>query len=389
MWDDFTCNCIESNEVKGLKQRIMIFLILICVLVLVLDAKIVQESAQEAIELCIKTVIPALFPFFLVTYLLVNCLLNSSSTRPGLLGKVFCMPVSVERLPVIGILGGYPTGAIAIHQAWKCGAIADADARRMLCFCNNAGPALIFGICSAYFSSIWYGVAIWLIQILSAAFIGLLLRAPVRLKKQYHNISSNLSITGAMEKGLRSICSVCGWVILFRVIISVIDRWIPNSMDSQWHIMLAGVMELSNGCTQLGSVHPIGMRFILATAFLSFGGFCVTMQTASAVKDLGLGSYLHWKLAQSIFAVFLSTVLQPFVFSKQERVPNFIWIAAISGITIILIVTIAVILKKTVAFRDKSVYNPIRIQKSEEMSHAFPKENGKILQLLLPQHKVG
>lgn len=372
-----------------MRRRIMIILMVLCTFVLITDSKVVQEGAEKGIAICLQSVIPALFPFFTISSLLVSYLSGTTGSRHTLLCKLIGMPKGTEYIILIGLLGGYPTGANAIHQAWKNRTLPTSDAKRLLCFCNNAGPAFIFGICGAFFENIWYGYLIWGIQILSALFVGILLRRKSLSCPENNKPSSNLTIPGAMEKGLRSISKVCGWVILFRVLISILEHRFLHTMDSKWQILLNGMLELSNGCTQLGAIQLPGTRFIFAGFILAFGGICVTMQTSSVVGELGLGLYIPCKAVQSIFAVFLAAVLQPILFPEHETAPQYLWIAAISGIIVILASVVAVIFKKTVDFQCKSVYNPRRIYKSEGLNHAFPKENRKILQLLLLQRKTG
>ena len=240
-----------------------------------------------------------------------------------------------------------------------------------------------------FFENIRYGFLIWGIQILSALFVGILLRRKSLRCAENNKSSSNLTIPGAMEKGLKSISSVCGWVILFRVVISILEHRFLVTPDGLWRILLNGILELSNGCTQLDMIQLPGTRFIVANLLLAFGGICVTMQTASVAGELGLGLYIPCKALQSLFSVFIASLLQPILFGEHELAPQYVWFAAISGGIIILVSVTAVILKKTVDFRSKSVYNPRRTYKSEGSDHAFPKENRKILQLLLSQHKAG
>ena len=117
----------------------------------ILDAKTVLQGATNGIELCMRSVIPALFPLLTCsTYLTGNLgIFSSSLLRP--VGKLCRIPSSCVGILITGFLGGYPTGAQAVAQAYESGSISKETASRMLGFCNNAGPAFIFGILSTIF----------------------------------------------------------------------------------------------------------------------------------------------------------------------------------------------------------------------------------------------
>ena len=137
-------------------------------LVLILDAQTAVSGAKAGIELCLGTVIPSLFPFFVLSMLLTSSLVGRSSRFLGPLGKFCGMPAGSESLLAVGLLGGYPVGAQNISRAREAGQLSGEDARRLLGFCNNAGPAFLFGMAAAQFTEWWMGWALWGIHILSA-----------------------------------------------------------------------------------------------------------------------------------------------------------------------------------------------------------------------------
>jgi len=144
-------------------------------LLLILDAKTGLKGANEGITLCLYTVVPALFPFFVLSALLTSSLTGGKNRLFGLLGKLCRIPEGSEILLATGLLGGYPVGAKSVAQAWEKGWLSQEDARRMLGFCSNAGPAFLFGMLSQVFRNTKALWVLWGIHILSAVITARLL----------------------------------------------------------------------------------------------------------------------------------------------------------------------------------------------------------------------
>lgn len=290
----------------------------IAILALILDSKTALQGAKEGITLCLYTVIPSLFPIIVMSTLLSSCLLGGRIPLLRLLGRLCGVPEGAESLLLLGFLGGYPVGAQLVADIYRQGYIRRNTAHRLLGFCSNAGPAFIFGIVGLIFSSKWIPLALWLIHIASALAVGALL--PGKESALCH-LKADKTITpaAAMERGLRIMASICGWVIIFRVILAVVLRWIIWLVPIRAQILIAGLLEISNGCLALVNLPLEGQRFVCCAVILALGGVCVLMQTSSVVGDLGLGTYLRGKVLQSVLSFLLAGVSQQFLFSSGDR----------------------------------------------------------------------
>ena len=290
----------------------------IAMAVLILDAKTAFASAQAGVELCLRTVVPALFPFLVLSVLLTGNLGELKIPFLEPLGKLCGIPRGTETILLTGLLGGYPVGAQCVAQAHKSGQITTADARRMLGFCSNAGPAFLFGMLSPLFvekTCLWW---LWGIHILSALIVGALLPGrqsiSVPVKK-----SEPSSPTAALNTALRAMAGICGWVIVFRIVIGFCDRWFLWLLPDAVRVTLMGILELTNGCVALGELPAEGLRFLLCALFLGFGGVCVGMQTVSVTGNLGTGMYFPGKLLQGSMSLLMAAMVQPLLFSKDQR----------------------------------------------------------------------
>lgn len=293
---------------KLIKKYSGVFLSSLCMVAMICMGRKGADSAAEGVALCLQVVIPSLFPFFVISTYLNSQLtgLNFRWLRP--IGKLCGMPAGSEPILILGLLGGYPVGAQSVSLWLENGSLKKEDAQRMLGFCNNAGPAFIFGMLSAYFPSQKHLWLLWLVQIMSAGLTGLLL--PGRTNRTCdHKIKTTVTLPQALERSLKSICLVCGWVILFKMLLSTLLSRI-HRIHPTIQVILKGLLELTNGCTSLNSIPSLAVRFVVTSVLLSFGGICVLTQTASVAQKIGLKYYAAGKLIQTALSFLISCMLQ-------------------------------------------------------------------------------
>lgn len=277
-------------------------------IILILDGKTALEGAHAGIDLCIKAVVPSLFPFFLLSVLLTSSIYGSDISVLKILGKICSVPEGTETILLAGFLGGYPVGAQSVGASYTSGRITKQDADRMLAFCSNAGPAFLFGMVSQLFSDPNVPFFLWGIHIGSALLVATLF--PGKPGGQIITPEGNtITLSGAMQKTISVMGTVCGWVVLFRIIITFLDRWILWILPTVARAILIGMLELSNGCCELATISNPQLRFVVCSVMLAFGGACVTMQTQSVASGLSMISYLKGKLMQTLFSLILSTAV--------------------------------------------------------------------------------
>lgn len=274
-------------------------------LILILDSQTAAIGAKEGIALCLTTVIPSLFPFFLISILLTSSLSGVSLPFLRPFGKLLGLPPGTEAILISGFLGGYPAGAQSVCAAWKSGQLSKDTAERMLALCNNAGPSFLFGMSASIFCEKWAPWALWGILIFSSVLTSFLL--PPNLAPPTVSFpGGELSVTQALRSAIQIMGTVCGWVVLFRVLICFLRRWILWILPAETQVLIIGFLELSNGCCELANVSSFSLRFVLCAIFLACGGLCVGMQTRAVTAGLSLGCYCFGKLIQTLFCLILS-----------------------------------------------------------------------------------
>ena len=273
-------------------------------LILILDGKTALIGAKTGVELCLWTIIPSLFPFFVLSVLLTGAFLGQEMKILRPLGRLFSMSKGSEALLIPAFLGGYPAGAQSLAQAYGAGLMDKQAAQRYLTFCSNAGPAFLFGMLGPMFPKTWMVWLLWGIHIFSAFLVSRI--TPGQEVSLSLPGGSPPSVSAAVLSGTKIMAQVCGWVVLFRVVLAFLERWLLWLIPREISIFLSGLLELSNGCCALSGIESIPLRFLLASVFLAWGGFCVAMQTASVVRGLSIRSYLRGKLLQTLFSLLLS-----------------------------------------------------------------------------------
>lgn len=298
--------CIDSTEVKEMGKQLRYgILSFLGIVLLILDSKTALTGASNGIEICIKTVIPSLLPFFVLSNVLMRSLYGSKAKFLHLIEKLFHIPHGAGILPVCFFLGGYPVGAQNVGKLYQTNVISKHRAETLLAYCNNAGPAFIFGMISCLFDEKWIPWVLWIIHIVSAFLVSRWFPCDERIEEK--SFSLDVSISEVVSSSMKTIGQVCVWVILFRIIINFLSRWVLWVLPTTLQILIAGSLELANGCIELIAIKSSALRFILCSALLSFGGLCVIMQTESVTNGLRLRYYFYGKTLQTIFSIFLST----------------------------------------------------------------------------------
>ncbi len=262
------------------------------------DAQTLVNGTIEGVKVAIFVVVPSLFPFIFLSGLFSSKFSSNKllSLRP--LEKLCGMPLGSGNLLILGLCGGYPVGAQCVANAYEQGAITKKDGQRLLGFCNNAGPSFIFGMVGGILGDIRFCWFLWLGQIFSALSVGMLL--PGKSKEQCRLQSGKeLTVTESLENTIRICAKIAGWVVLFRALLSVADKWFLHLLPIQWNAGIAGILELSNGCVRLQYIESNLLRYLLCGVLLSFGGLCVNFQTKSVARTLSLKWYFIGKILQS------------------------------------------------------------------------------------------
>lgn len=286
-------------------------------LVLIFDGQAALSGCAEGIQLCLTAVIPSLFPFVFLSAILTGIPVKVRFLSP--LAKVCHIPAGAESLLVAGFFGGYPVGAQSIAVQYREGHLKKPQAERLLAFCSNAGPAFFFGMLQPLFRNKILCWVLWGIHIISAMLVGILMPNPTEAKTNV--LPSDRSFSEALQIAVRAMATVCGWVVLFRMLLLFLQRWFLWMLPQPVQVLFSGLLELTNGCILLQTIDSEAFRFCAAACLTAFGGICVTMQTASVIQGLSLRSYIWGKLLQTFISLLLSAGIGRILFPSKRSAP--------------------------------------------------------------------
>ncbi len=273
-------------------------------LVLILDSRTALSGGAQGVDLCLRTVIPSLFPFLFLSGCFSAAFAGTKLTGLHALGELFFLPPGSEYLMIPAFLGGYPIGAQSVAQAYDAGYIQRAKAERLLAYCSNVGPAFLFGMTANQFGQKYFTWESWAIQIFSAWTAARLFGC--REDSPGPARQSNGQPTFGIESTLWAMLKICGWILLFRIVASFLERWFLWAAAPWIRVSVIGLLELANGCCCLNQIVDEGLRFVICNALLAFGGLCVAYQTASVCGELNLRYYFAGKLLQGAVALVLA-----------------------------------------------------------------------------------
>lgn len=300
-----------------MKKRLFYAAVILILIFMLINSEAVIKYSREAMQLCYSIIIPTLFPFFVCSGLLVYSGFGSVLARAarGIMKPLFNVAPAGAAAFVLGIISGFPLGALTAAQLYSCGSLSKSEAERLLAFCNNSGPLFIIGsVGVAIYGRPIYGVALYIIHILSSVLVGMVFS---RWGQSKHNSpplrldTAELPLTEVFAKALsnasRSILTVCFSIIFISALSRAALDLLPIS--SALYALVSGIFEFSTG-TLKTSMLDYGMyeKLILTSFIIGFSGIGVHLQVMAVTSGYGLSlkPYILGKLLHGVTAAVLT-----------------------------------------------------------------------------------
>lgn len=329
-----------------LRDSVLGALLLAAALALITLPQETGEAAREGLTLCYHVVIPSLFPFFILSSLLVELGLASALGRAleKIMRPLFGVGGAGASALALGLVGGYPVGARTTLELYQIRQCSREEAERLLCFCNNCGPAFLLGVVgTGVFQDPAAGLLLCAVHIASALLTGTLFRLirPIaKGQKRAHpapvvrTASAPAAFTGSIKGAFSSTLNICAFVVCFTVIIRLLTATgvllrlaallggllAPLGFSPDWALrLLGGMLELTTGVTALAGTGRLAGRMALASFLLGWGGLSVHCQTAALLEGSGLrmGGYLAGKLLHGLLAGGITLALSRILWAKE------------------------------------------------------------------------
>ncbi len=275
-------------------------------------------SVSNALRICGSALIPSIFPFLV----LVGIMNRSGMAEAAALligkpiGALFGVRKDAAYVILLGMLGGFPIGAVCIRELYGRGALTREEAERLLTFTNNAGPAFcIGGIGGALFGDTAVGIQLFFCQLSAAILIGIFQRKPVRshIPPPASEKTPCLSelLTGAVTDGGMTMLKICSFAVFFAVLGDAACKVAEQLCGKCFAAFVASLLELTmaaRSCALLAD----GTAQVLAAFAVGFAGLSVHMQVGAVLSGSGIrqSRYLICKLAQGAISACIMLLIQ-------------------------------------------------------------------------------
>ena len=253
-----------------------------------------SAGMRTGINSVLNVLLPSLFPFMFLSAF------ASEYGISDMMGKILApftqailfLPGEAGVTVLLSFVGGYPVGAVGIASLLRKNKITPAQAKRMLCFCVNPGPAfLISAVGEELYKNRTLGLLLLISQTTTSLFIGIFLGIIARFREK--TVTSKYSeihrrgAANAFIVSTHAACSgavtLCSLVVLFSAFSSLMFTALGIDGQSNIGIITRCLFEVTDGCTVLSQV---GLSPAFTALTVGFGGICVHLQIFASLPGL-------------------------------------------------------------------------------------------------------
>ena len=284
---------------------------------------LVRNNLTVDITYCLTTLVPSLFPFIALTSYAVNSPVNDFFTKYfGFIAKyIFRLPKVCTVTILMGLLGGYPSGAAGVSSLLENSEITKKEASRLLFFCVNPGIAYVITYAGITVLNNKKAGLMLFCSILAASILmgivqGLFFSIPENDKTFTVKTHENAIIKSASNASLAMVRMI-SCILLFSSFIAILQGSGILNFISSWtgthiHIpfktaesFLLMLLEITRGFRISAENHTPVMLYALT---LAFAGICVHLQIFSFFGEFPMAKWkfilsrlLHGILSAVIF----------------------------------------------------------------------------------------
>ncbi len=300
-----------------MKRNIFYVLVMSLILFLLWRSDALIGYTKDAVIMCYSFIIPGLFPFFVCSGILIYSGFAQSVARASqrFMRPLFNVAPAGAVAFVMGIISGFPSGAICTKDLYLSGNLSKSEAERLLAFSNNSGPLFLIGSLGVgLYTKPIYGVLLYCIHIISSILVGIIFS---RYRRNRHTSPPNYvstrqmteaeAFSNALGDASKNIITVCFSIIFFSAVSRTILDIIP--VTGELSALLYGLCEFSIGVLKIATLDiDIFYRLVLSSLVVGFSGLCVHIQvmTVASQSGLSLKPYIFGKALHSIIAAVIT-----------------------------------------------------------------------------------
>ncbi len=307
-----------KNSIHYLPEILLLFLSVAALLIL---PKSTSEGVKQGLSLLGNVVIPSLFPFFFLSSYLCK------SNACEVLCKIFKKPVDkifktsgygITAI-IMGLTGGYPTGAKTVFSLYESGKITKNEAERLFYWCVNAGPAFtVNAVGSVMLGNTKSGIILYVSMILSSLTIGFFTRffsdgESTDSKNSVLKKEIKSPLTDSVYEASEALINASAWILLFSCFFGLLPKNDGNIFSS---LFIKSIFEVTSGCRACAG--KVSLPVI--SAVIGFSGICVFCQIMPYLKGckVKLKNFVCARLLNtSLCAFYTSLIINLFPVSKS------------------------------------------------------------------------
>ena len=261
-------------------RKLILFLLFTAIVAILAFPGMALTSAKDGLVLWAASLVPTLFPFMVITSLIVQ---YSGARGKSVFGQcVFA-----------GIVSGYPVGAASAYLLKQQGA-DEEQVSTLAAFASFCSPGFMLStIGTGLFGDSRMGLAVaiahyasWLAMWITYKLAGGLRFGKIAAQQEERPVVFSHALKNSVENGINSILCVGGYVVLFSILISLVQKFSMSKIPAFVNCLFGTLLELDNGAIL---TCQSGLPVAVQAAFLSFGvtwgGGCVVMQITGIVGN--------------------------------------------------------------------------------------------------------
>ena len=275
------------------------------------------QGAKRGLSFCGNILIPSIFPFLVLSVFVVKSGVSKALSRllDPVTKRLFRLPGSAGATVLIGLTGGYPSGARGIKALLDSGEITQKQARRMLCFTVGAGPAFVISVTgSGLLGSVQTGIILFISQLSAALVLGILVGLFARGEEAPAEARGGASSASMpVSSALVVILDQSGISSFLKEVFSSFG--LPDRIASS---LVPVLLEVTTGSTAAAAAGA-GAPFL--SFALGWAGLCVDFQIFSMLRSVSFSKavFLLFRLFHGLLSA-LFTVIGLHFFPITETV---------------------------------------------------------------------
>ena len=282
-------------------KNLLISLITIFFLIeFLIDSKNLINVFFNTINLCFNNLLPSIFIFFLITDILNNYHFPTllSNIFGNTFSKIFKLPKESSYIMFMSLTSGIPSNAKLIKEQLDNNTINTYEADKLLTMTHFSNPLfIIYTVGNNFFNNQKIGLIILFSHFITNFIVGFLFRNiyHYNTNNNYVNKEPRDFITLLKDSFINTtkiLITVFGIIIFFSIITTTLNKYLHLNTFSS--VILNGLIEITTGLKYLSLLNISKIKAaIIATFFISFGGFSIHLQVMSILSKYKINYYIY------------------------------------------------------------------------------------------------